>query len=257
MILKMYFKTLWERRLGLFMPGILLLSCILTVQVNIQAQIQAEPYLELGKTNVSDGLFVKAAICGQYAYKTHGFGIGGRMDVLSRTENHSPSVYLNYTETIPLKSFPFEVKGFYMYNRYSGMLYESNYGILLAALRKYWIVELGTNFRTYGMTGKALKEDPLLSDNKIRENFNIMYTLGRYLKPKDHSWNVGLYLTDFDRFSISQETNPVFGIEGFYKPCGSITVFLDTRYISAGALNLSVNPFGYTIKTGIIWQIGQ
>jgi hypothetical protein len=223
--------------------------------VKMHAQFQCSPLLIFGKTNVSEGMYLKSSIAGKFKYKTNTFGIGGQLDLLSSAENRSPVFDLHYTKRFSIKSFPLDVKGFFMYNRFSDRLYETDFGILAMAERQHWTFQLGTCFRTLGITKKAVEDYAVTNDSKIRENFNTMYSLSGYLKPQDHKWNVGMTMTNFDSFVILQETNPMFLIETRYQLCETIMIFIDAAYMNAGALNLSVNPFGYYFKTGIQWDI--
>ncbi len=58
----------------------------------------------------------------------------------------------------------------------------------------------------YGIKGDA---------GKFHENFNMMYSIGYYIKPTDDGWNAGLAITNFDSFIIEQGVNPALRLRWF------------------------------------------
>ncbi|MCD6597395.1 MAG: hypothetical protein J7L04_06895, partial [Bacteroidales bacterium] len=120
---------------------------------------------------------------------------------------------------------------------------------------KHFIIRIGTNFKTYALNKKAISNYEIDTDTKIKENWNLMYSFSYYLKSFDNLWNVGISITNFDYFIINQETNPVFNLNAWYKPGTPLKLFIETWYKSSGAFNLSVNYFGFFVRTGIIWNI--
>lgn len=225
------------------------------IRSELRAQVECSQFYTFGSTNVSEGFYIKTSLSGQYTYRTHTIGIGGQIDLLSSSENRSPVFDVVYTKRFPIESFPIDVTAFFMYNRFSELLYETDYGVLASAERRHWTLKLGTSFRTFGLTKQAVEDYSVTNASKIRENFNTMYSLSIRLKPKDHVWNIGITMSNCVDFLILQETNPLFYIETLYQPKKAITLFIDAGYMNAGAFNLSVNPFGYYFKTGIQWKL--
>jgi hypothetical protein len=219
------------------------------------AQVELLHFYTLGSSNVSEDFYLKTSLNAKYTYQTHSMGIGGQMDVMSSAENRSPVFEIAYGKRFPVESFPIDVKVFYMYNRFSKRMYETNYGITGMLSRKHWSLELGTDFRTFRLTKKAVEEYSTPDDTKVRENFNTLYALSGLLKPRDHKWNVGITITNQVNFIILQETNPMFYVEALVQPRKTITFYFDAGYMNAGAFNLSVNPFAYYFKMGIQWNI--
>jgi hypothetical protein len=153
------------------------------------------------------------------------------------------------------KGSRFEIRGFGTQTRNSEFLRETNWGTLVNMKHRRIEIALGTNFRTYAFR-KRLIEDYEISKNAMRvhENFNIMYSFGYNLKKDDTRWNAGLSLTNTDHFYISQETNAMVRLNGFYKPFSQVCLFVEAWYKSAGAPNLAINYFGYFFRTGITWN---
>jgi hypothetical protein len=223
--------------------------------IHLHAQIHLSLFTDAGKNNVSDGFYMELASCGAFQFQTNTIEVGGQFDVVSNKENRSPGFFLEYSKEFKIYKFPLEAQGFFLYNRFSALLYETNWGIVLESHQKHFVYKLGTNFRTYAHSKKAIEKYEIENHKKIHENFNLMYTLTYFIKPLGHKWNIGLTLTDFDYFIINQETNPVFNLQARYCVTQNLTLFMESWYKSAGALNLSVNPFGFFFRTGVIWEI--
>ena len=153
-----------------------------------------------------------------------------------------------------IKELPFEAQGLLMYNPFSKLLYEMNWGVLFKTQGEHFFYKLGTNFRSYHIP-KSISDDNLDGNNKLEENWNLMYLIGYNLKPIEHKWNVGVSVTNIDHFIINQETNPVFYLHGKYQVSKPLTLFGESWYKSAGAFNISVNHFGFFFRTGLVWKV--
>lgn len=212
-------------------------------------------HFDTGENNVSNGLFIKTAGFGAYRSGKTKITGGCQFDLKSINANILSGSAITVAREFSIKGFPFEIKGFNVYNKYSELLYDLNWGILINIKRNHFTYQIGTDFRTYGYTKHAIKEYGIESQNKIHENWNLIYLVGYNLKPLDFKWNVGLLLTDIDYFIIEQETNPMFNLHARYKVAPPVTLYFESWYKSSGALNLSVNYFGFFIRTGVIWEI--
>jgi len=83
----------------------------------------------------------------------------------------------------------------------------------------------------------------------------LLYLLGYYLKPQEHNWNVGINVTNIDYYLLNQSTNPLFYLQGEYRPTERMSLFAEAWYKSAGAFNISVNYFGYLFRSGLLWKL--
>lgn len=227
----------------------------LYLSISIKAQLQLTSYLDAGETNVSDGLFIKAAGLGAYQFKKNKVESGFQFDLKSPGKNIYTATSLKYTRECSIKEFPFEIQGLFLYNSFSELIHEYDWGILARIQQKHITFILGTNFRTYKVTRKAIDNYQIDSNKKIHENWNVMYLLGYNLKPHDHFWNIGVTVTNIDHFIINQETNPVFNLNAKYDVSQALTLFAESWYKSSGAFNLSVNYFGFFFRTGVQWKI--
>jgi len=238
----------------------LLSICILAFSFNgIRAQINLGSYLDIGENNVSEGIFIKNAYRGSYQYEKYMVEAGMQFDLISNNPNIFSGLDIIGSREFLIGNFPFDVKGFFMLNRFSDIMYETNWGVAVETRKpEHFLFELGTFFRTYAINSEARNEyDINKSDSKLKENFNLMYVISAYVKPYDHYWNVGLSCTNVDYYIFSQSTNPGFNLQMKYKPKSNLTLCFDAWYRQAGVLNISANYFGYFFRGGVKWEIGK
>jgi hypothetical protein len=232
---------------------ILIFSVFVSIEASSQKQLSA--CFDMGENNVSDGLFAKSLVRGSYEISKNKLEGGVQFELKSSNDFFLSGIYLKYSHSFTIKKFPFDVQGFYIHNGFSGMLFESDKGLLVDIKRKHFSYKIGTNFRTYGFTKSAIKEYGLSSNTKTHENWNVMYQLCYDLKLAEHKWNAGLTLTNIDNFLINQETNPFCNLHGHYKLSEPLTLFAELWYKSSGNFNLNVNYFGFFIRAGILWNV--
>ncbi|MFH2095042.1 MAG: hypothetical protein ABIJ16_05020 [Bacteroidota bacterium] len=234
---------------------IILFTCALSLSC-AKAQLHLSYYCDAGRNNVSEGLYIKTSLSGIYKYKKNKFETGGCIDIYSNIDNNCPGFFFDYSREFSVKKKAVEIHGFYLYNRFSGFLFESDKGVYLKLYRTHFFCEFGTFFRKYGFTGNGKEKYNIDNDDEVHENFNLMYSFSYFIKPPDHKWNAGVALTNMDHYLINVETNPVFNLQARYNPGNSLVVFAEAWYRSAGAFNLSVSTFGFFFRTGVIWKTG-
>lgn len=218
------------------------------------AQWRTLLYADVGKTNVSEGMFVKTAALGAYDFGKNSLGAGTSTRLVNRTNQQAMDALVHYSRFFEWNSRSYELNGFIFYNRFSSLLYENNLGLFLAAERAKFYYRIGLNFKTYGLTNKAQNLYEVENSGKLSENFNPVYSVGYSLWPRESDWNASVTMGNIDYFLISQPTNPLFHIKISYRFKPGFIVFLDSFYKSSGAFNLSVNSFGYHIRTGVLWK---
>lgn len=233
----------------------ILLSLLFVSAINMFPQARVSGYIDMGQNNVSNGLFIKTAGLAQYQLGKYRLGAGFQFDLKSPNENFFSGLNLNASREFMIKNFPLEVLGFYTLTPFSDISRETNWGLILNIRPKHFIIRIGTNFKTYAINKEAINKYEIDTDSKIKENWNLMYSFSYYLKSFDNLWNVGISMTNFDHFIINQETNPIFNLNAWYKPNIPLKLFIETWYKSSGAFNLSVNYFGFFVRTGIVWNI--
>lgn len=234
---------------------LILILAGLIIAGNAIAQIKLSSYFDFAENNSSNGLYAKTVVIGEYHLERTTFTGGLQMDLKSRSENVFSGINFNVDQKFTIKEFPFSLEGLFLYNRFSELVHESNWAVLAKIKRKHFRYQLGTHFRTYSVTQKAKEEYDIYSDEKIHENWNIIYRIEYNFKPIGNDWNVAATITNIDHFIISQETNPWLNVQGEYKLSAPITLFAEVWLKSAGMFNISVNSFGYLFRTGIIWRL--
>lgn len=213
--------------------------------------------MDVGKNNVSEGVFFKNAYRGCYQYQKFNIEAGMQFDLISKNPNTFTGFDIVGSRKSLIRDFPFDIKGFFMLNRFSDILYETNWGARIKT-RKYehFLFELGINNKTYVINSKARAEyDIDKTDSKLREYYNFLYSISAYLKPHTYNWNIGLSCTNIDYYRINQSTNPVFNLQLKYKLKSNLTLYLDSWYQQAGIFNINANYFGYFFRGGIKWEI--
>ena len=222
---------------------------------NLAAQPGFSFYTEAGRNNVSNGIFIKSAMLAYYKSGKNMLETGFQTDLKNNKFGFS-GYTLSASRKLKIKDISLELKGFCTWTYPSEILEETNWGTLLKMRKKHFEMTLGTNFRSYNLRQKAIKDFEINSENtKVTEIYNIMYSISYYLKPSDDSWNIGLSITNFDHFIINQETNPVFNLTGLYRISSPVCLYIQAWYKCAGVTNLELNHFGFFFRTGITWNI--
>lgn len=221
------------------------------------AQPILESYIDIGESNVSEGIFIKNAYRGGYDYYKYYVEAGIQFDLKSNNPNTITGLDITGSREFSVRDFPLDVKGFFMLNRFSDLFYETNWGLKTETKKfEHFLFVLGTNFKTYSINSDAREEYNLeKSDSKQRENFNLLYMITAWLKPQNNHWNVGLSCTNIDYYIINQSTNPVFNLKVNYKMKSDINLYMEAWYKQAGIFNINANYFGYFFRGGLRWNI--
>lgn len=236
-----------------FLFSLLLISISHTVLV--QAQLKTAFYTDWGKTNVSEGLFIKTALLGQYTKNDFTLSAGIQTDVINPYQKIFTGAHIHFSRAYDYKQLRFEPELFYLLNSISSLLNEHNAGVLVGLKKNHFSFKAGTHFRNYRIRSRAAQDYGIEENRSLLENWNFLYLVKYTVMPDDNHWNAGISVTNIDYFLISQETNPEFSIYGNLKVSDAFTIFSEAWYKPAGAFNISVNYFGFFIRTGIIWQI--
>lgn len=235
--------------------AIVLIALFFVFEVHAQTEILS--FIDVGKNNASDGTFIKNTIRSKYQLNTYSFEAGIQFDLRSANPNTLSGLDGMVSKEFQIKNSPLEMKGFLMLNRFSDLLYETNWGATIKTKKyKNFTFELGTNFKTYTINSSASKKHNIEKSNrKLHENFNLIYTATAYLKPQTNDWNMGLSFTNIDYYIINQPSNPVFNLQTKYKVKSNLSLYLDAWYKQAGVFNINANYFGYFLRGGIKWEI--
>ena len=236
-----------------------LLSVLMIIIVvhSMDAQLELESFIDIGENNVSEGTYIKNAYRSNYQYKKYNIQAGIQFDIKSSNPNALTGIDFIGSRKFLIKNFSFDAKGFFMLNRFSDLLFETNYGIKLETKKlKNILFVVGTNFKTYTINATTRKEyDIDKSNSKLNEDFMVMYLVSIYLKAHDSDWNIGFSLTNFDYYKIDQLVHPLVNLQMKYQLKPNLTLYLDSWYRRSGIFNISANHFGYFFRGGIKWKI--
>jgi hypothetical protein len=235
----------------LFSTNLMLLVCL-----RLASQTVMSVYSDIGKNNVSEGIFIKSATMGYYKSGKYSLEAGFQTELKNNNKKGFSGYTMNAARSFMIKEIPLELKGFYTRTFPTQLLEETNWGTILKISQKHFEMSIGTNFRSYNFRPRTADIYEINNkNNKVHEIYNIMYSFSYNLKPSDNNWNVGLSVSNIDHFIINQETNPVFNLNGSYKLNSRICLNIQAWYKYAGVTNLELDHFGYFFRTGIIWNI--
>ncbi len=230
-----------------------LMAMVLSVYLSAQGGFAL--FGDVGKTNVSEGFYAKFLSSGDYDWDKYSFAAGIQLDLKSENPNTFSGASLQAGRRFTINQQAFRAEGFFILHRFSELLFETNWGVLAEKRHDNFRFQLGTGFRAYRYTRDAIDAYNIKSNKTLHENFVILYMAAFSLKPDEHHWNLGAAVTNIDHFVINQETNPLIMLNGTYRLTPQLSLNIETWYKSAGAFNLSVNYFGFFIRTGLRWDV--
>ena len=225
------------------------------ISANIQAQWTVSGYSEFGDTNISEGVYVKLVPMLAYKLNNTQLDVVIRSDFKENQSNLISGYQVNLGQNFRLRNSLYKVETFYMKTASTELMREKNLGLVLSAYKGHFDIKAGTNLRTIGHSKQAIKEYNLPVNDVLREDFNLMYQVTYDLRSALKSWNIGATWTNFDHLSIFQETNPVINIHGYCRVKHQIKLFAEVWYKTGGAINLSVNYYSSSLRTGFIWNL--
>jgi hypothetical protein len=231
------------------------LSLFLMFSIKVMSQSGLNIYADMGSNNVSHGLIIKSAAIGYYKFGKNSVGTGFQTDLKNYNKHGFSGYTIDASREYIFKGISLAINGFYTTTISTSIIRESNAGGMLRMRFNHFEMVLGTNLRTYSVRQRGITDYEIEKNNtKIHEVSNLMYSFSYNLKPAKNSWNAGISVTNFDHFTIYQETNPMINLHGSYKVKSPVSLYAQAWYKIAGASNLEVNYFGFYIRTGIIWN---
>jgi len=234
---------------------VFLILLFLIASRNLQAQWTVSGYSEVGDNNISEGIYVKLVPMVAYKLNKTQLDVVIRSELKDNNSNLISGFKVNLAQNFSWKNNLYKVETFYIKTAPTQLMREKNLGVLLSLPTGHFEIKGGTHFRAIMYSKKAIEEYNLQSNDKLRENFNLMYQVTYNLRSTLKLWNIGATWTNFDHLSIYQETNPIINIHGYYCIKEQIRLFAELWYKTAGAINLSVNYYSSSLRTGFIWNI--
>lgn len=213
------------------------------------AQSGFRSFLDLGKTNVSESYYLTENLVANYDASFVEFSGGVMLDLFSSNPYSLSGAFITANKDLHVKEYPVNLGAYFLLNRFSDHLYETNWGVL-AKTKKYERLEvsLGINFKTYSLRSESVKP------NKLNENFGLVYKATVFVKPTSNPWNISLNCTNIDFFLVNQPTNPLFSVNAKYEIKSGLDIFAETWYKQAGIFNIHAQYFGHLFRGGVIWE---
>ena len=235
---------------------IMILLCSLFA-TDLIAQYKLSSYLDLGESNISNGLYISNSTFFDYQYKNSTGKVGIHFNLLDQSffPSFFTGFHASFTQKIKIKKLDFTLQALYFSHFFSNLIHEHNYAIVEGLELKHFSHKLGVHFRNLRFTQEGVDQFGIVESRSIYELFNLVYVLKYNFKPKDHHWNIGIILTNMDHFVINQASNPMLVIDGRIKIKEKITLLLETWIQRAGVMNISANHYGLFIRTGVLWDI--
>ena len=228
---------------------------VFTCCINMIAQPGINIYTELGQNNISQRLYIKSAALGNYNFGNNILSTGIQIELDKNNKISASGCTINASRYITLQRMVLELQGFFTMTELSEIIHETNWGILLNIRRNHFEIAIGSNFKTYSFSGQARRVYNIMNDAvSINEAFNIIYSFRYNVKPFDNKWNIGWAITDIDYFQFSQETNPIFKLNGYLKFTDKMSINAALSYELAGFTNFAFGYFGLNLKTGLTWN---
>lgn len=236
--------------------GFLVLALLFLIQNDIFPQISLDSYVEAGSNAVSEGVY--GDLSAQIEGRTGSFytSVGGLLSFSNARENVLSAFLFTAANDFRLKTNIISLQGFYLWKPLSLDMQETNFGLLAKYKLEHFGFQLGMNSRFYNFTRSAILQYNFADsiNTTMWEPFNAMYRIS-YFQQFTEKMGFEAAVTNFDRYIIQQETNPMILAGLNYKLNPALKFYTELGYMQAGLLNLHVNAFGVYLRGGVVWQI--
>ncbi len=235
----------------------LLVIVFLPVSFFSAAQVKTTGYIDFGSNQAETPVYIRSGVLGNYQWKNTRFEAGFLMNLKSENDLFLSGYRLKTSYDFNIKQKPFSAQAFFV-QKYDEMLRETNWGIDIEKQWKHIDLTLGTWFKVYAFRDEAINEYGIDSENeKLKEPFNLLYSFKYRLKENGNQWNAAIGVTNFDFFIYSQETNPLFNLQGYYQFTPSVTLFTEAWFEFSGIFNINASYFGYYVRSGITINLNK
>jgi len=220
------------------------------------SQISFDHYIDVGNNNVSQGVYTDFSTRVLVQSGSNRVSSGALLSFSNAQKNIFSAYFLSFSREIYERNHPINIEGFYLCKPFSEDLREFNVGFIADYRNKHFGFNLGFNSRLYSFTRAAkLKYNiPDSVSTRVWVPINLMYQLS-YFQPLNKKMLLEVRVTDFNTYTILQETNPMILTKFTYTLNDKIQFYSELCYMQAGLLNIRVNYFGYYLRGGVLWQI--
>ncbi|HBS88900.1 MAG: hypothetical protein A2W91_00835 [Bacteroidetes bacterium GWF2_38_335] len=234
--------------------GIILITILLLLSAeNARSQSHIRTFFDAGSNNVSDGLFLKSTVAGQYQYRRIFIFAASRFNLVSKTESAFSGAELHVSKKFPTRYCNYNIDGFLFHNKHIKKMFENKAGLLAGIDLVHWTINFGISKGVSGFTQKAADEYGITSGRTMTEKLNFIYQF-KYKVFKNEE-KLTISLTNRDVFLVEKEPNPLISVGGYYKLTEYIKCTGELFYKTNGTLNLAANYFGFYFRAGVKWEL--
>jgi hypothetical protein len=232
------------------------IMAILGLNPALKAQRSLEGYLDIGKNQVSEGLYSQISNIGCLEKTKWGLQAGYQLGLVQPQDVIFNSWFMSSYGIIRTGKIPLYLGGEYIWTAFSPDMRETNWIASARTRLTHWQFGFGTSIRTYRLSNKAANDtDQPYPDNRITEKWNMMYNAAYLLKPFENRWNLSGTFTNYDRFIIQQENNPMFNLRFDYKTSTRLSMYSELWYKPSGLMVIRVTYYGMFLRLGLSWKI--
>ncbi|MDD3741500.1 MAG: hypothetical protein PHH30_09680 [Bacteroidales bacterium] len=226
------------------------------ISFSAKAQFKIEVFTGIAVNPVDRPCLISAGLSPGYEYKNFSMDYAMDFNINHRDNKAINAFATNLAYKINVKNNPLKFSLFYCNKPVSHMLIIHNTGLKINYSLKKWEFILGNNFNIYRFTDNAVEIYGIDDNQYLIEAANIMYSVKYFFMQNANPWNVYFNLTNFEKFIIEQETNPMFNLGFIWQKNNNYPeIYVDYCYQSAGLNNIRVNYFGWILRIGAKWEI--
>jgi hypothetical protein len=234
----------------------MVLSFLFVLQNYSFAQISIDSYTGVGQTLVSDGAYgdFSTSILVKYA------GFNASTSGLISLSNTQPDIFAAYSLALSkdfiISQHPVNIGAFYLWKPFSVDFRETTVGLIANFRTRHFGYSVGLNSRVYSFTNAAIKKYniPDSVSTNVTEPLNLMYKIS-YFQSFRYLWLFEGSITNYDRYIIMQETNPMLFTKFSYKVSTKLQLYSELCYMQAGFFNVHVGYFGFSFRGGVLWHL--
>jgi hypothetical protein len=235
---------------------ILFALAFLWLNPSMKAQNSLDGYLDIGKNQVSQGMYVQFSNAGCYEKTKWGLKAGYQLGLVQHKDVIFNSWYLNPYSKIKIGNVLLDLGSEYLWIAISQDLRETDLIVSARTTLNHWQLSFGTSFRTYRLSRDAAKDaDQPYPERRITEKWNMIYNATYVLKPYENRWNLSGTFTNNDHFIIQQENNPMLNLRFDYKLNTRLNLYSELWYKPAGLMVIRVTYYGMFLRLGVSWKI--
>lgn len=245
-----------------FNPGVKIIFFILIFYIlsaigsKALSQVLLDAYAETGSNAMTEGWYgnFSTEITGRSG--TLWASTGGLLSFNQASQPLFSAWSVKAGNDFTIGKFPLTVNALFLWKPVSADMRETNFGWMVTHRSTHFGFALGLNTRIYSFTQTAISQYQLPDSvpTSLWEPINLMYKIS-WFQPLNKRWNLEASVTNYDRYFIQQETNPLLLLKAGYIFRKNLQFYAESGWMQAGLLNMQVNYFGFYLRGGVVWKI--